>query len=98
MMHKMTESMQTGLLDIQVLKSWVFSQRSLNILFFCSSTGDGRKVQGTFTNVEVRYSPSLERGAEMEERSRGVSYKTFTFLCNLQCSYTENLCNVTKIV
>ena len=63
-MHKMTESMQTGLLDIQVLKSWVFSQRSLNILFFCSSTGDGRKVQGTFTDVEVRYSPSLERGAE----------------------------------
>jgi len=46
----------------------------------------------------VRYSPSLERGAEMEERSRGVSYTTFTFLCNLQCSYTENLCNVTKIV
>ncbi len=29
--------------------------------------------------------------------TRGVSYKTFTFLCNLQCSYTENLCNVKKL-
>ena len=34
-------------------------------------SGDGRKVQGTFYNVEVRSIISVTRsGAEMEERSR----------------------------